>query len=489
MSGNRNRQQRELDFAIRNAAHFANFIPDAGDDEAANVHVGGTNARDLGMFSTAMQLEQERERAIAIRENRLGESNQQNIKAADFAANLKEKCQWKPTRDPELGPPLKKNRVSTLGSLLTNFVSTHIEHVETLYGVPEDVKSNVGLQACKQRKLTGQTVGLFTEDEPTHVCLPNVSDVDRDSMNVALETCLTHSLLTLELGFCGYGFGRQATEIFKKKGPLTNLQRLSLQGAYQLQDSDVITLLEQMPNINHLSLVNCQLLNGEFLQKLPSKVSDLDVSGCRGIEGQYFEKLFGKQKFTTIKLNTLPVVSDKILNILINTSKKELQLLSVDFCKDITDDGFINAIQHGKQLRSLNCDRVTKLTDKSIEALVQHCTLLQDVSFRNCFRLTDEGLSKLATNNTIEKFNVSKIRNLSSLTITALSNYCNKSLKCLDISFCTKVSDKTLGRLVDKCTSLEQLRVFGCSQLSKSFFWGHSNQIVNIEGSILQIQS
>eukprot|EP01023_Acetabularia_acetabulum_P029363 TRINITY_DN2771_c0_g1_i3.p1 TRINITY_DN2771_c0_g1~~TRINITY_DN2771_c0_g1_i3.p1 ORF type:complete len:478 (+),score=61.39 TRINITY_DN2771_c0_g1_i3:52-1434(+) len=458
---NDNLRKAQLEVAVRKAAHFANFVPDANDDEAENVHVGGNRARDLGMFSTLHQLEQNRERATAARENRLGDSNQQNIQA-DFSANQKDKYKWIPSRDVKEGPPLKRNKVSSLGQLTANFVCTHIEHVETLYNVPEDVKNKLGLQVSKMRKLSSQTIGLFTEDEPTHVYLPNVSEVDKESMVEALEPCLGKCLQTLALGYCGYGFGHQAVQLFRKKGPLENLYKLSLGGAYQLSDADLITLLQETPNLTHLALVDCQLFNGEFLQKLPDKVIDLDVSGCRGIQTEHFEKLFNKQKLVQVKLDCLPIVSDELL-VQLTSSSSDLQLLSMDWCKDVTDDGFIKAIKHAKNLRSLNCDRVTKLTDNSIQALVQHCTSLQEVSFRNCFHLTDEALSKLAANCNLKKLNVSKVRNVGSLTITALTNFCYRTMQDLDISFCSNVSDNVLGKFVDKCRWLESLRVFGCS--------------------------
>ena len=59
---------------------------------------------------------------------------------------------------------------------------------------------------------------------------------------------------------------------------------------------------------------------------------------------------------------------------------------------------------------------------------------------------------------------------------------CSECLESLDISFCRNVTEASLGMMVDRCSRLRTLRVFGCSQISTRFVHGHSNDELTIIG-------
>ena len=70
---------------------------------------------------------------------------------------------------------------------------------------------------------------------------------------------------------------------------------------------------------------------------------------------------------------------------------------------------------------------------------------------------------------------------LSGKSISALQLLCGE-LETLDVSFVRLFSEDSLGSLVDRCTSLKKLSVWGCTQLGKRFFDGHRNDSLVIEG-------
>ena len=63
---------------------------------------------------------------------------------------------------------------------------------------------------------------------------------------------------------------------------------------------------------------------------------------------------------------------------------------------------------------------------------------------------------------------------------------CREQLEQLDISFCRGIPAKGLGLLADSCPNLSQLRVFGCSQVTPDFLFGHSNENLQVVGCSLQ---
>ena len=58
--------------------------------------------------------------------------------------------------------------------------------------------------------------------------------------------------------------------------------------------------------------------------------------------------------------------------------------------------------------------------------------------------------------------------------LIALKEHCAEHLKYLDISWCRGLTDHSVGSLVDACEQLEVLTVWGCTQLTKTFYEGHS---------------
>lgn len=59
-------------------------------------------------------------------------------------------------------------------------------------------------------------------------------------------------------------------------------------------------------------------------------------------------------------------------------------------------------------------------------------------------------------------------------TANALATCCHESLLSCDLSFCRFMSDNALGLIVDSCTHLRELRVYGCAQITSKFLDGHS---------------
>ena len=55
-------------------------------------------------------------------------------------------------------------------------------------------------------------------------------------------------------------------------------------------------------------------------------------------------------------------------------------------------------------------------------------------------------------------------------------------LEELDISSCRNVPTEALGMLADNCVALKKLHIFCCSQITEQFFYGHSNDNLEVVG-------
>ena len=71
---------------------------------------------------------------------------------------------------------------------------------------------------------------------------------------------------------------------------------------------------------------------------------------------------------------------------------------------------------------------------------------------------------------------------LSDAALLALTKHCADTLRTLDVSWCRGVTDHGVGGLVDACESLEALTLWGCTQLTRTFFDGHSRGALKVVG-------
>ena len=59
---------------------------------------------------------------------------------------------------------------------------------------------------------------------------------------------------------------------------------------------------------------------------------------------------------------------------------------------------------------------------------------------------------------------------------------CWRTLLTLDLSWCRNLKDEAFRLIVDSCSSLRLLKLFGCTQITHKFVHGHSNARVQIIG-------
>jgi DNA repair protein RAD7 len=126
-------------------------------------------------------------------------------------------------------------------------------------------------------------------------------------------------------------------------------------------------------------------------------------------------------------------------------------------------------------LEELVLDECTAVSDAGLLGVVSAARQLRVLSLRRCGRLTDASLLPAVQRGTLEVLSVNGLHSVSSHTLVELSRSCREVLRELDVSFCRNVAEGALGQLVDACERLSVLKVYGCSQLTKRFLHGHSN--------------
>ncbi|XP_054548485.1 dynein regulatory complex subunit 6 isoform X2 [Talpa occidentalis] len=199
-------------------------------------------------------------------------------------------------------------------------------------------------------------------------------------------------------------------------GPVSiRIRELNLSNCVHLGDASIVKLAERCPNLNYLSLRNCEHLTNlgiEHLVHIFSLIS-VDLSGTE--------------------------ISNEGLMIL--SRHKKLKELSLAECYKITDNGIRAFCKGSLILEHLDVSYCFQLSDEIIKALAIYCVNLTSLSIAGCPKITDSAMEML----------------------TAKCHY----LHILDISGCILFTDQILENLQMGCKQLRILKMQYCRLISK----------------------
>jgi len=311
-------------------------------------------------------------------------------------------------------------------------------------------------------------------------------------------------LHSLTLRNCGHGFGDRAALTLAhlgdpEKGP--GLESLSLTGCYRLSDSSLTALLSRCAGLTSLDLSYNSRLGPTAMRKIASlpHLTCLSLSHCVQLSetdlmclvkpNQDRETETETEKgcvcmLTSLELDGLPLLTDECMEKILSTHGVCLTHLSLRECISLTDRVAVSLRLHGPALLSLSLSSLSLssaallglfLPSLSVSSSLSsspslgqlHTVNLHALSF-----LTDETFSHLCTHSShiLSHIDISGCTLLTDRSLAVILVHCSLSLSSLNISFLRKLSERVMSYLCDKCVSLTVLEVWGCSQLTDSFF-------------------
>ncbi|CAN0856176.1 F-box/LRR-repeat protein 4, partial [Linum grandiflorum] len=236
--------------------------------------------------------------------------------------------------------------------------------------------------------------------------------------------------------------------------------------SFCLSDAGLITLSDQFPALQHLSLIWCSNVSSLGLLSLAQKCSllkSLDLQGC--------------------------YVGDGGLSA-VGKCCKQLEELNLRFCEGLSDVGLIELAEGcGISLKTLGVAACAKITDKSLEAVGSHCKSLETLSLDSefiqndgvlaiakgcphlnvlklqCINVTDEALIAVGKySSSLEVLALYSFQRFTDRGLFAIGDGCKK-LKNLTLSDCYFLSDQGLGSIAKGCKELTHLEVNGCHNI------------------------
>ncbi|KAJ4798073.1 F-box/LRR protein [Rhynchospora pubera] len=469
------RREAQREKAKELAPEFARFTKDEkeheGDKDDELLPDG------LGPFSVAMKIIEKR--AVKLEAN---EAHSTKVGKPDGI-----RISWKPSNNGKESFGTKQHRLKYLS---VKALAENAEEIETLVGIPCAMRSKLSFMLCQTKKMNMHCLSKLMEGSPTELRLSNCTWATDKDFEDAFGKCDKSNLEVLQLDLCGRCMPDYVLYATLACGPncLPSLRKLSLKGAYSLSDRGLAAVVSSAPLLNSLNLCECSLLTSDGIMNVIDKrallVRELYIDECQNIDAMSILPSLKKVKcLEVLSMAGITSVSNQFVQELIPVCGSTLKELNFAGCDKLTSSSFKIIGENCPSLSALDIRNLTLLKDSAIAHLANGCRDIQRLQLRkNSF--SDEVIAAFveASGTKLVELSLNNVAKVGHQTAIAISQQCRFRLQSLDLSFCRKMSDQALGIIVDSCSSLKSLKLFGCSQVTNFFLNGHSNASVNIVG-------
>ncbi|KAJ1691859.1 hypothetical protein LUZ63_016014 [Rhynchospora breviuscula] len=485
------RREAQRNRAIELAPKYAFFKDDeaADSDSAENEEsVPDAGAHDWpGPFSTAMKIIEERE---AIRQAREQAHSSKGSQSAAIPIS------WTPSKDKRANGGSFAKKPLSLKSMCIRILADNANEIESLEALPDMVKSMLIPVICHNRKMTARLLSQLVRGSPVELQLSDCSWANDKEFEDIFTCCDTSKLKEVQLDLCGRCLPDYVLRASLARAPnsLPSLTKLSLKGAYSLSDDGLAAIVSSAPLVSSVNLCECSLLTSEGISHLADNrgaaLRELYIDNCQNVNATLTLPSLKKAKcLEVLSMAGIPSVSDKFVSELIPVCGSTIKELSFAACSKLTASAIQVIGDNCPQLSALDIRNLTRLKDVALGHLANGCRSINKLLLsRSSF--SDEAIAAFveASGTKLIELSLNNIEKVGHQTAIAISRRCCMSLQTLDLSFCRKMSDQTLGLMVDSCSSLKTLKLFGCTQVTDFFRNGHSNfsvRIIGLGGNIL----
>ncbi|XP_013597805.1 PREDICTED: uncharacterized protein LOC106305922 [Brassica oleracea var. oleracea] len=479
-NGNASRNQQFRDFAERNASRFARFdVEMEEEEESSDKEEVELQVEDWpGPFSTAMKIMKDREENTILHDG------------VPFSSDIERSSSpivWPPRRsDSFTSPP---PRAPSLQELSMRVLVKNADAITSLDYVPDSLRVKLCQLLCDSRRMDVHFLDLLVRGSPTGICVPDCSWLTEEQFTECFKNCDTSNLMVLQLDQCGRCMPDYVLPSTLARSPksLPMLSSLSLSGACRLSDVGLRALVSVAPAITSINLSQCSLLTSSTIDMLSDSLGlvlrELYLNECQSIDLKLILTALKKfEKLEVLSLVDLPSVRGRLLREFITARGQALKQLTLSNSVKLTDSSIKDISENCPNLRVLDLANVCKLTDCALGYLANGCQFLEKLIFcRNSF--SDEAVAAFVetSGGSLVELSLNNVKKVGHNTALALAKFSEK-LQILDVSWCRDMSDNALGYIVDSCSSLKVLKVFGCTQITDTFVLGHSNPNVEILG-------
>ncbi|KAG0052470.1 hypothetical protein BGZ90_006484 [Linnemannia elongata] len=383
--------------------------------------------------------------------------------------------------------------IPSLQDLCIRKIANSIEDVEAFGDISDLSLDKICKIICRNRSLNADTLQLFLDSRHSELILYDCTDITAVGLQSIAQFC--PNLRSLKLKLCGRITNEVMDYYTEHLTKLTSLmligpililehtyiklfetvgerfEKFELKGSSRFSLKAIKALCDNCPNITHLRLGDCNLMDDEWLEPIAG-LTKLKSLRIRNPEPD--------------KLTTPAVVK------LIQAVGSGLEELELKGCNGLTDEVLVDAIRPScVRVERLNLSGCEELTTEGVETLLKDWSVnpgLTYINLENCVMLKDEALMALTehSGDTLEELNVSGMDELTKDALQTLTRCVN--LMELDASWVRAMDDDIMEQLVEAAPRLAKVTVWGDHRLTECCSSRKGLKIVGREGDYVDLR-
>ncbi|CAH9103229.1 unnamed protein product [Cuscuta europaea] len=276
---------------------------------------------------------------------------------------------------------------------------------------------------------------------------------------------------------------------------LPNLEDLSLEGCYGIDDDSLIALKQGCKSLEKLNMSSCQNVSPVGLSSLTSSagcIRQLTLSYGSPVTLALSESLQKLSMLQSVKLDGCQVKCCGLKAI--GNWSVSLRELSLSKCPGVTDEGLCSIVTKHRELLKLDITCCRKITHKSISNITNFCSSLTSLRMESCAlvpreafvligqrckfleeldltdnEIDDEGLESISKCSGLLSLKLGICLNISDKGLVPIGECCPK-LKELDLYRSFGVTDSGIDAIAHGCLSLEMINIAYCNQITDHSF-------------------
>eukprot|EP00911_Craspedida_sp_UC1_P002398 UC1_evm1s1791 len=397
-----------------------------------------------------------------------------------------------------------RGSVVPLQDLCINLVCANIDLVDALGDVGDSVRDALCALLCRHRKLDERVLRLFLGQDTSCLRLYDCADLDPPDLDAIAPTC--PMLTTFHAHMCA---SMRSSHLMALAEECPLLTDVVLGGS---------AFVRAMPRLRRFAVTHSPDIGTETAAAL-SEVQQLEsvtFESCLSVDDMALARLLGLSEEKAMSaISTSDAESNSAAATVVAAAiaaaaapGSRLWEVSLNGCEAVTDVGVLPLLAiHGSSLETLNLNGCVQLSPAIMSAIATHCgrrgrggvgghltcldvrnlvdavddlglsavaevcgSSLRKVDLTRCTEVTDTGV--MAVLQTCGQLQELRLNSLDKLTVATLEQICNGShdaLEALDLSFCRQVglSDGWVDRLRASCSALGRLWLWGCIRVTQ----------------------
>lgn len=337
---------------------------------------------------------------------------------------------------------------------------------------------------------------VLTDDELRAVLAKLESDQDKEAFGLVCKRWLHLQSTERKKLFARAGphMLRRMAARFSRLQELDLSQSVSRSFYPGVTDSDLSVIADGFSCLRVLNLQNCKGITDKGLVAIGSGLSSLqslDVSYCRKLTDKGLSVVAGGcSDLRSLRLTGCRLVTNGVLQAL-SKNCRNLEELVLQGCINITDSGLTELVNGCRGIKFLDVNKCSNIGDVGVLSVSEACaSSLKTLKLLDCYKIGNASILSLAKFcKNLETLIIGGCRNISDESIRSLATSFKNSLKNLRMDWCLNISDSSLSCILVQCRNIEAIDIGCCEEVTDAAFEGLSSRETKLSLKVLKLSN